>query len=105
MMVEGIIAKEGVLSGKICFDQSLSGKLNIENLLSGRINADGVLSGKMMMPVGYEEYSDKYRVIPKVSSQTLPTSDRHLSQDVVVDPIPYYEVSNQNGKTIIIGGN
>nr|DAD58049.1 MAG TPA: hypothetical protein [Caudoviricetes sp.] len=104
-MIEGVIAKEGVLSGKIRFDQSLSGKINPENLLAGRINADEVLSGKMMRPVGYKEYLDEYRVIPKVSSQTLPTSDRHLSQDVVVDPIPYYEVSNQNGKTIIIGGN
>lgn len=105
MIVEGVIAKEGVLSGKICFDQSLSGKIHPENLLVGRINADDVLSGKMAMPVGYKEYLDEYRVTPKVSPQTLPTSDRHLSQDVVVDPIPYYEVSNQNGKTIIIGGN
>nr|DAL41150.1 MAG TPA_asm: hypothetical protein [Caudoviricetes sp.] len=103
-MIEGIIAKEGVFSGKVCFDQSLLGKINPENLLAGRISADDVLSGKMAMPVGYKEYLDEYRVTPKVSSQTLPTSDKHLSQDVVVDPIPYYEVSNQNGKTIIIGG-
>lgn len=93
-MIEGIIAKEGVLSGRICFDE----------LLTGKIKSDDVLIGKMSMPVGYKEYSGEYLVIPKVSSQTLPTSDKHLSKDVVVDPIPYYEVSNQNGKTIIIGG-
>ena len=93
-MIEGIIAKEGVLSGRICFDE----------LLTGKIKSDDVLSGKMSMPVGYKEYSGEYLVIPKVSSQTLPTSDKHLLKDVIVDPIPYYEVSNQNGKTIIIGG-
>lgn len=93
-MVEGIIAKEGVLSGRICFDE----------LLTGKIKSDDVLSGKMSMPVGYKEYSGEYLVIPKVSSQILPTSDKHLSKDVVIDQIPYYEVSNQNGKTIIIGG-
>lgn len=93
-MVEGIIVKEGILSGRISFDE----------LLAGKIKSDDVLSGKMSMPVGYKEYLDEYRVIPKVSSQILPTSDKHLSKDVIVDPIPYYEVSNQNGKTIIIGG-
>lgn len=103
-MFEGIIAKEGILSGRICFDQNLTGRITSDNLLAGMIKSDDVLSGKMSMPVGYEEYLDEYRVIPKVSSQILSTSDKHLSKDVVVDPIPYYEVSNQNGKTIIIGG-
>lgn len=104
-MVEGIITKEGILAGRICFDQNLIGRIGFDELLAGKIKSDNVLSGKMSMPVGYKEYLDEYRVIPKVSSQILPTSDKHLSKDVIVDPIPYYEVSNQNGKTIIIGGN
>lgn len=57
------------------------------------------------MPIGYEDYSGPYTVTPKVESQSLSTADKHLSHDVTIEPIPYYEVSNQNGKTVIIGGN
>ena len=57
------------------------------------------------MPVGYEDYTGPYEVTPKVESQSLSTADEHMAHDVTIEPIPYYEVSNQNGKTIIIGGN
>lgn len=57
------------------------------------------------MPVGYEDYTGPYEVTPKVESQSLNTEDKHMAHDVTIKPIPYYEVSNQNGKTIIIGGN
>ena len=56
------------------------------------------------MPVGYEDYTGPYEVTPKVESQSLRTEDKHMAHDVTIEPIPYYEVSNQNGKTIIIGG-
>ena len=57
------------------------------------------------MPIGYEDYAGPYKVTPKVESQALSTADKHMTHDVTIEPIPYYEVSNQNGKTIIIGGN
>lgn len=63
------------------------------------------LRGSMSMPIGYSDYTGDYEVTPKIVAQSLPTADKHLSKDVVIKEIPYYEVSNQaNGKTIIIGG-
>jgi hypothetical protein len=76
-----------------------------EGILSGSIVSEGILRGSLSMPIGYEDYSGPYIVTPKVESQSLSTADKHLLHDVTIDPIPYYEVSNQNGKTVIIGGN
>lgn len=76
-----------------------------EGVLFGSIVSEGALRGSLSMPVGYEDYTGPYAVTPKVEPQSLSTADKHLSHDVTIDPIPYYEVSNQNGKTVIIGGN
>lgn len=76
-----------------------------EGILFGSIVSEGILRGSLSMPIGYEDYSGPYTVTPKVESQSLSTADKHLSHDVTIEPIPYYEVSNQNGKTVIIGGN
>lgn len=94
-MSEAIVVEEGVLVGEI----------RSEGILSGSVVSEGTLRGLLSMPVGYEDYPGPYTVTPKVESQSLSTADKHLSHDVTIDPIPYYEVSNQNGKTIIIGGN
>lgn len=76
-----------------------------EGILSGSIVSEGILRGSLSMPIGYEDYSGPYTVTQKVESQSLSTADKHLLHDITIEPIPYYEVSNQNGKTIIIGGN
>lgn len=76
-----------------------------EGILSGSIVSEGILRGSLSMPIGYEDYSGPYTVTLKVESQSLSTADKHLLHDITIEPIPYYEVSNQNGKTIIIGGN
>lgn len=52
----------------------------------------------------YEVYKGSYQVTPMVSSQTLDTSNKLLQADVVVEKIPYAEVSNNSGgKTASIG--
>lgn len=94
-MSNAIVVKEGLLTGKI----------GSEGILSGSVVLEGSLSGSLSMPVGYEDYTGPYEVTPKVESQSLNTADKHMAHDVTIEPIPYYEVSNQNGKTIIIGGN
>ena len=94
-MSKAIVVEEGVLAGKI----------GSEGTLFGSIVSERALSGSLSMPVGYEDYTRPYEVTPKVESQSLSTADKHIAHDVTIEPIPYYEVSNQNGKTIIIGGN
>ena len=64
--------------------------------------------------IGFEEgflgslappYAGGYEVIPRVTEQSLPTKDRRLDRDILVQAIPYHEVENtQRGTTAIIGG-
>lgn len=52
----------------------------------------------------YDVYEGTYKVIPSVSSQTLDTAHKLMQSDVVVEQIPYAEVSNNSGgKTASIG--
>ena len=52
----------------------------------------------------FEVYEGSYRVTPAVSSQTLDTSNKLMQADVIVEKIPYAEVSNNSGgKTASIG--
>jgi hypothetical protein len=52
----------------------------------------------------YEVYDGTYQVTPMVTSQTLDTSNKLMQSDVVIEKIPYAEVSNNSGgKTASIG--
>ena len=56
-------------------------------------------------PSGVTPYSGSYEAIPRVTAQSLPTQDRWLDLDVVIQAIPYHEVENtERGNTAIIGG-
>lgn len=51
-------------------------------------------------------YAGAYSVRPEVAAQTLPTRKRYLEDDLTVQAIPCYSVSNaQGGTTTIIGGS
>jgi len=47
--------------------------------------------------VGAEPYTGSYNVTPTVEGTTLNTTDKIMREDVVVKPIPYYEVTNESG--------
>lgn len=50
-------------------------------------------------------YTGEYVVTPLANEdQILPTKDKSLLEDLVVNKIPVYEVSNTYGTTITIGG-
>lgn len=50
------------------------------------------------------KYEGNYAVTPSVEAQTMPTSQSYMEDDIVINEIPYYEVSNNaNGKTVTIG--
>jgi hypothetical protein len=51
------------------------------------------------------DYDGEYTVTPLASiSQILQTKDKSLNENIVVLEIPVYEVSNEYGTTITIGG-
>lgn len=55
--------------------------------------------------IGGEPYFGTYKVTPKIKdSVILDTTDKLLKEDVIVQKIPQFEVSNEaGGKTLILG--
>lgn len=83
---------------------TLSGHISSECTLSGSLSCNGSLSGKISMGTTYPPYSGDYEVTPNAfNAQVLPTANKLLMQDVIVQKIPYYETSNvQEGITVYI---
>jgi len=76
------------------FDLGFSGESNFNISFSDSLS-----------PSGVTPYSGSYEAIPRVTAQSLPTQDRWLDRDVVIQAIPYHEVENtERGNTAIIGG-
>lgn len=49
-------------------------------------------------------YEGSYEVTPTAEGLSMPTKGKSMSEDVTVNPIPYYKTSNEHGYTIYIGG-
>lgn len=60
---------------------------------------------KVVVPPESMKYEGEYDVTPKVDSQSLPTAQKFLEQDVTVRAIPFYKVSNTSGGATIYIGN
>ncbi len=58
------------------------------------------------IPTGdtHEVYEGSYNLVPKVLAQSVETKDKVMKDNVTVAEIPFHEVSNETGKTAIIGG-
>lgn len=50
-----------------------------------------------------ELYEGPYAVVPKLTEIVLETKGKAMTDDVLVNEIPIYEVSNQYGTTVTIG--
>lgn len=94
----------GILNGTYRPSISLVGKLKNECSIVGMLKADFKISGVISKPLGYEDYNGSYEVVPSSEDQTLFTKDKHMTDNVSVKQIPFYEVSNpKGGVTAIIG--
>lgn len=51
-----------------------------------------------------QPYEGSYTVTPDIKSQILETQNKKMLDDLTVEKIPYYSVSNESGYTVIIGG-
>ena len=49
-------------------------------------------------------YEGDYTVTPTFEDQVLETKQHAMSNDLTVEEIPLFEVSNETGTTLIIGG-
>ena len=83
---------------------SLHGYISAENVLKGRLTSVGAFKGTLSKPVGYTDYSGEYEVTPKVNEQELKTKDKHMTDNVTVRAIPYFDTGNNSGgRTVYIG--
>ena len=72
--------------------------------LKGKIKSEGVLIGRVSKQIGYVDYVGDYEVTPKINEQSLQTKDKHLTENVTIKSIPYFETSNTSGgNTVYIG--
>lgn len=80
-------------------------------VLSGTPRITGTISKKRFSLTGIlsksataDYYRGEYVITPSTNEQTLPTANKLLSRDVLVEEIPYYETTNERGGyTVIIG--
>lgn len=53
-----------------------------------------------------EEYTGEYTITPKTyNTQTLPTKNKLLTDDIRIKKIPYYEMDNESGGTTVYIGS
>lgn len=83
----------------------LIGRITPLGVLSGRVGAVGTLHGTAAIPRGYATYSGPYAATPETYNEVnLATKGFLMGDNVTVQKIPQFEVSNAaGGATLIIG--
>lgn len=77
-------------------------KMKVENDSTIKLKVDNYTGGG---GGDYPIYDGPTIVTPLVhESVSLPTKNTSVLSNIVVSEIPYYETSNEKGKTFIIGG-
>ena len=102
MGINGIIESVKVLKGSLSKESTMKGALSAESSMNGALS--GVQSLNATLGSAVEgRYNGEYSFTPSKTDQVINTDYKLLTKDLVVKGIPYYEVSNESGITIIIG--
>lgn len=90
----------------LAFDGELTLKqLNVDGELTLSTYDGEIFVGEVISSETHEEYHGIIEVIPQVDNNVvLNTANKIVNDDITVLPIPYYEVSNIDGTTVVIGG-
>lgn len=89
---------------------SIEGEVRVKATLTADISSKCVIGdvtvGRVVIrKVEADPYEGEYIVTPSGESQILETENKKMLNDVQVKAIPYYDVSNEYGRTIYIGGD
>ena len=84
--------------------ECLTGHISGLCTLSGKLTCFGSLSGKLSAVIDFNAYSGEYEVVPNAfNTQVLPTANKVLKKDIIVQKVPYFETSNNyDGVTVYI---
>ena len=97
--MQGRIAADGELSGKLSGGDQLNGALSsageltcvlsIESGLSGGLSTDGTLKGVLSAATGETPvYHGPYELEPTTEIQTVHVAGTVMQEDLIIDPIP-----------------
>lgn len=108
--IYGTISASPSIIGDVTTKASVNGSVVANASLTGELSSNCVLAGVEVGQIvvqhsDYPDYDGSYDVLPGASEQTLDTTNKTLRENVTVKPIPYYDVANQYGRTIYIGGD
>jgi hypothetical protein len=53
--------------------------------------------------VSGETYEGSYEILPSPEGGKIECAGKYMAEDLTIEPIPYYEVSNSDGVTVYIG--
>ena len=112
--MQGRIAADGELSGKLSGGDQLNGALSsageltcvlsIESGLSGGLSTDGTLKGVLSAATGETPvYTGPYEFVPTTQMQTVHVAGAAMQEDLIIDPIPSnYGLITWNGSTLTV---
>lgn len=84
---------------------TLVGTIQSTGKIVGSVKTDGSLVGTVVIATSYDDYIGEYEITPTVDGTTIPTADKRMRKDVTINPIPFFDVSNESGGTTIYIGN
>lgn len=96
-VIEGTISNGGSVSGAMASTATLQGNVLQPAVIEATISDGGSISGAMASIATLQgnvnkstpaNYTGEYEVTPSDEMQTLPTTDKMLGHDIVVNPIP-----------------
>lgn len=82
-----------------------SGNRRIEATFEGCKEVNVTFQNTMVIEkyTDHQVYQGEYEVTPTIDKQILPTKDKVMVNDLVIEEIPHYTVSNNKGDTFVIG--
>ena len=100
---QDIVVTNATDEQSISIEQDYLQEIDIDSVMLSQeidVKQDGITINVYDVPF----YEGECRVTPKFTEQTLPTAQKILKEDVRVEKIPYYEVSNISGGTTVTIG-
>ena len=94
------------LTGTVLDKSSVVGHLSKVVSVTGSVRSKVIMSASVIAPtlINLPAYLGPYDVIPEVTELSFETADKRMTDDMCVQAIPYHEVDNNYGTTVIIGG-
>ena len=112
--MQGRIAVEGELSGRLSSGEELSGALSAERTLAGGLTTDGKFSGTLTAESTLQGglsissgdvplYTGPYVFTPTDDAQTVQVSGKKATENITINPIPSnYGRITWNGATLTV---